>query len=94
MLIYLMRLESACEAIKELCAPREAGNLLYLLLDSIVDNYIQAIDFLDDQIEKVSKDVIQDKQDDALIEIEGFKNGIDYCKKKSSTTKRCSYVAS
>jgi len=58
---------------KGIVRSKRSGYLLYLLLDSIVDNYIQAIDFLDDQIEKVSKDVIQDKQDDALIEIEGLK---------------------
>ena len=59
---------------KGIVRTKRGGYLLYLLLDAIVDNYIHAINFLDDQIERVSKAVIQDKQEDALLEIERLKS--------------------
>ncbi len=59
---------------KGIVRSKRSGYLLYLLLDAITDNYIKAIDFLDDQVEKVSNAVIQDKQEDALLEIERLKS--------------------
>ncbi len=58
---------------KGIVRTKRAGYLLYLLLDAIVDNYIQATSFLDDQIELVSNAVIRDKHEDALLEIEELK---------------------
>lgn len=52
---------------------KRSGYLLYLLLDAIVDNYISAIDLLDEKIEAISASVIKDKREDALLEIEHLK---------------------
>lgn len=58
---------------KGIVRSKRSGYLLYLLLDAIVDNYIKAIDLLDEKIESISASVIKDKQDDALLEIEHLK---------------------
>ncbi len=69
---------------KGIVRTKRSGYLLYLMLDAIVDNYIKAIDLLDEKIESISASVIKDKQEDALLEIEHLKSEIIKVKRNLS----------
>lgn len=55
---------------------RGSDYLLYLLLDTIVDNYFPVIDSLDDRIEKIETDVLQRQDTRVMQEIFSIKKAV------------------
>lgn len=72
---------------KGIVRTKRGGYLLYLLLSSIVDNYLNAIDYLRDKIEALDRAVVQDQKEDALVDIEHIKQELAEIKRNMSPLK-------
>ncbi|MCB0482076.1 MAG: magnesium/cobalt transporter CorA [Flavobacteriales bacterium] len=63
---------------------KRGGYLLYLMLTAIVDNYIRALDYLRGKIDLLDTEVVQERQDDALVRIEYLKQELAEIKRNLS----------
>lgn len=58
-----------------------ADFLLYQLLDAILDNYFETIDFFNDEIQVIEKIVLKDPTQDSLVKLEQLKQMAEMVKK-------------
>ncbi|MBK5202686.1 MAG: magnesium/cobalt transporter CorA [Prolixibacteraceae bacterium] len=71
---------------------RSSDYLLYLLLESILDNYVKTVDQIDDKIEELGFfDYDQDPSPEIIKSIERYKRQVNIIKKTISTIKEFLY---
>jgi magnesium transporter len=66
---------------------RRSGYLLYLLLDAITDNYRNALEHLQNEMEDLSTRIIYDEDEDVLPEVEAIKTELNKIKRNVAPLK-------